>query len=474
MKTSIKMLSKALAAVAMLFCLNANAQVSICNQRAEVLVDNLSVSGDKVVADYDISFIPNVVAYCCKEPGAIVVTPAIVNEKSGEKQVLEVIVVNGPNAQINKWLQDKCNACSDNVRVFTSVENRPLTVSSSYAVDYQPWMDEACLMITTQKMKYPECLTRLCQDKVAPVNNQLAPAWAELEPAPSADEPRKHVRTRLYFPVNVTKSVENYFENADALALLKTLDSPYFDVTNIQIDGWASPEATVPYNQKLSDNRAKTMKNIIAQNYNFDEGVYQMKGNGEYWDDVIEYVKNSDDAVVLASKDKLEKWLEETAGMDLDKKEAELKKIDGGKPYRAIFNAVYPRSRFTDCDITYVAKEDVNDLVNVLFEQDPSMLSEADFVALVKEDGKKLDVALAQYPNSAALNAIAAKKAVAAGDIDAALKHYEKAGNSAEAYNNQAACWMLKGNAKKAAECLEKAKGIAEYNVNIKELKKVK
>ncbi len=456
----------------------AQTEVSVCNDRADVVVNQLDVQGNEVIAKYDITFIPNVVNSCCCEAEAIVVTPAIINEKTGDKVILEVIVVNDTHTTgMNAWLEERCKACSDNVRVFTITENKPLTVSSDYAVNYEEWMDDAYLMITTQKMKYPECLTRLCgPEKICPINNEPEPQWAAINAKPK--DPSRAVKTRLYFPVNVIKSVDTYFENADALALLATLNSPNFDVFNIKIEGWASPEASVAYNQKLSDNRAKTMKKIIAEKYDFDDNVYAVSGNGEYWDDVINYINTSDNATILASKDKLVKFVNDTEGMNLDKKEAELKKIDGGKPYNVIFKEVYPRSRFTDCMVQYKLKEFDKAAVKDLYRQAPDQLSEADYVALAG-NGDNVDKAiladgLKYYPESEPMNAVAGDLAVKDGNIDAALSYYQKAGDSKEAYNNQACCWILKGNKDEAKACLDKAKGIDQYDPNCKELSKLR
>ena len=451
----------------------AQESVQICSGRASVQVDQLYYDGSNVVADYSITLAPNVVVSCgCKSNESIVLTPALVNTKTGEKEVLEVIVINGQNAKCySEWLDERCKAVTPNVRYFTAEEWNSLTVDSKYDVAHKDWMTpDTYLVVTAQKMIYPHCLLRLCQDKVAPVQFGVNPVWAQVELGEI--NPAKDLKTRMYFPVNVVNSVENYFENAAAIAILETLDSPNFDVTNIKIEGWASPEGTVAYNQGLSTKRAATMKKIVSDKYSFSDNLYDVKGNGEYWDGVYNYINNS-------TNEDLKAWAEKNAdAKDLDAKEASLRKAAGQKVYQDIRNNVYPRSRFSDLTVSYRLKEATREDLMVLYRVNPAETSE-DVYGVIVYDGDKVDEAvlkdaLKYYPNSEVVNAAAAKCAVDKGDYKKAVEYYLKAGDSKEVANNLAACYIMMGNKAEAEKALAKAKGIDEYNVNVKEVKKLR
>ena len=463
------------AAALMLIGVSAYAQttVQICDEREAVTVNEFALNDENVDVNYQIKFIPNVVFTCdCKSTEAIVATPAIVNTKTGDKVILEVIILNGPTCnQTNDWLMERCEAVTENVRVFSSVPDRSFTVKSEYSVPFEEWMyEDTWLVVTTQKMKYPACLTRLCQDKVVPLTMDITPAWADVATTKAFD-PDKELATKIYFPVNVTKQVDSYLENAQALKILNAVDDPNFEVTAIKIGGWASPEATVPYNQNLSVKRANTLKGILTKQYSFPESVYEVSGNGEYWDLVYDYVDNANDA-------KLDEWSASTQAMDLDKKEAELKKVNNGSSYRDIFKTVYPRSRFADCIVRYTLKEFQPEACRALYEEVPEQLSADEYIYLAqagdKVDQKVLADGLKYYPENPYLNAIAANQAKEAGDYAKALEYYKKAGDSKEAYNNQACCLMLLGEKSAAKKALDKAKGLEQYDYNKKQIKRLK
>ncbi|MDD4669459.1 MAG: hypothetical protein PHG78_00325 [Bacteroidales bacterium] len=457
----------------------------VCNGKIEVVVNDLAPNSQSsaLVTNYQITVAPDAVGNC----SSLVITPAVIANDSKDKKLVEVIVVNGPGKKgSDRWLENSIYKVCDpnNVRFYTLKENESLVIKTNSQLPYEAWMDNGKFVITTQEATYnPNCIKRLCGTEdvcdipylKSPLT--IAPLWVNM-PAVAGDgarDPKRAVKTRLYFPVNGIKSVESYLENADALSLLSTLDSPNFDVDKIKIEGWASPEASVAYNKNLSNNRAKTMKKIIADKYNFPENIYDVKGNGEYWVDVLNYIATSDDPAILASKDKLDKFVADNEDTNLDKKEILLKRIDNGKPYKAIFDKVYPRSRFTDCEVSYKVKGYDREEAMVIFKNDPKQLSADEYVQLLNDgaDAAVLAKAVEIYPNDSRINSIAAERAKNAGNIDAALSYYQKAGNSPEAYNNQGCCWLLKGNAEKAQECFNKAKGLDVAEGNANEVRKV-
>ena len=444
----------------------ANAQ-TFCNNVGSFDIDALYYDGENVVVDYTLNLVPNVVASCgCDQKEALVITTAI--ERNNNKEIVEVLIVNGPYYTAKSaWLEERCYAVTDNVKYVTAPVNQPAIISSQYVIPAEDWVvPDTYLTVTTQKYTVPKCLTRLCgPENVAPVDFTVDPVWAKV-PTPAVD-PSKHLETTIYFPVNITTSVEDYLENAETLNVLQTLDSPNFEVKAIDIEGWASPEATVAYNQKLSQKRAATMKKLIADKFSFPESVYQTKGNGEYWGGIDNYVNASSDA-------QLKEWAGKSFN-NLDLKEAALKKLAA---YKDIFNTVYPRSRFANCKVTYKVITFDADACRALYTQFPDQVSEYEYVALATSsdavDQAVLADGLKYYPNSQALNDIAGHAAAAAGNYRQAIQYYQKAGDSKEVMNNLGVCYILMGNKAAADNALVGAQGLEEYKVNIKELKKLK
>jgi len=481
----MKKLSIMFAAVAFLLVATFSASAvetayKVGNDKVTVTVSELAPNDDAtaLIACYKIDVAPDAIDEC----SSLVLTP-LVRDDNHNKKLIEMIVINGESQKVNtEWLQRVCYGVCDpnNVRFYTIKEGEALHVKTRTQVTYEEWMDDgAAFYVSTQKATYkPNCINGypgeeyICDIPYLSDPLVIDPVLAPI-PVEAQLEGSRVLRTKLFYPVNVTKKVDNYLENAEALELLSTLDKGNFEVTSVAIEGWASPEATVPYNQNLSNNRAKTVKTIIAEQYNFPQDVYTVQGNGEYWDSVIDYVNDTEEPVVAENRAAILDAI--SANGDLDKREAAIRKIAGGKPYKAIFDATYPRSRFAEAVVTFRNKGYNRDDFMALYKSDPNNLSADEYVLLIEDDAPQdvVDTAVKLYPNDTRVAAVAAAKAYDKGDIDRAIELYKKAGNTEEVYNNLACCYLLKGDATNAKACLEKAENLKVAETNANELRKV-
>lgn len=481
----MKKLSTLFAAVALMLVATFSASAvdnvyRVSEGRVSVTITDLAPNafGTGYVACYNVDVAANAIDDC----ESLVITP-LVRDSRGNKKIVEMIVVNGKGRQVNtEWLQKVCyGVCDPNsVRFFTLKEGEALHVKTCTEIPYDEWMDDnAAFYVTTQKATYrPNCIVAypgeefICDIPFLTEPLEVTPVFIPV-PVQAVVEGTRVLRTKLFYPVNVTRKVDNYLENAEALALLNTLDQGNFEVTNVEIEGWASPEATVAYNQNLSINRAKTVKGIISDMYNFPQEVYSVKGNGEYWEDIYDYVANTDNQVVAENRAAIQDAI--NANGDLDRREAAIKRIAGGRPYRAIFDAVYPRSRFAEAIVTFQSKGYNRADALSLFRADPANLSADEYVLLLQDDApiEVAEQAVKVYPNDARVAAVAAAAQYEAGNVDEAIALYKKAGNSPEVYNNLAACYLAKGDAENARACLDKAGDTKAAEANANELRKV-
>lgn len=450
----------------------------ICNDNVEVKVVSLVPSADdtQLVVGYETTVYPGAIDEC----ESLILTPVIKN--GDRKHLFEVLVVNGNGRRgiQNKWLANQIYSVCDpnNVRVFTMKDGETLRIKSSYTIPMEEWMDGARFTYTSQRATYtPNCIKPYPGEEdicgVPHYDNpfDIAPEFVDIAADASGEH---HLRTRIYYPVNVTRRVDEYFENAQALAILNTLDNENFEVTKINIEGWASPEATVPYNKNLSVRRAETLKKIIADKYKFDSEIYTTEGKGEFWDYAINYINTTSEPVVAENREALQDAVANNA--DLDKREAAVKKIAGGKPYKAIFDATYPRSRFADCKVFFTLAKMDKDALMAIYNADPEQLDAEEYAGLVTAgaDEEVLEKALSLYPDDQKLNAVAGQRAIEAGDIDKAIKCFQKAGESAEVMNNLGGCYLIKGDVENAAKCYDKAKELSVAAQNAQELKELK
>ncbi|MBQ6074274.1 MAG: hypothetical protein IJJ72_04340 [Bacteroidales bacterium] len=481
----MKKLSTLFAAVALMLVATFSAQAvenvyKVGNDKVKVTISDLAPNADgtALIACYNIDIAADAIDEC----SSLLITP-VVRDNNNNKKLIEMIVVNGPSHRVNiEWLQRVCyGVCDPNrVRFYTFKEGEILHVKTCTQVPYEEWMEDgAAFYITTQKATYkPNCIHNYPgEEYICDIPYLSDPLVVDpvLAPVPMQAnlEGTRQLRTKLFYPVNVTKKVDNYLENAEALELLNTLDKGNFEVTSVAIEGWASPEATVAYNQNLSNNRAKTVQKIIADKYNFPQDVYTVKGNGEYWDSVIDYVDNTDEPIVANNRQAIQDAI--AANGDLDKREAAIKKIDGGKPYKAIFDAVYPRSRFAEAVVTFQNKGYNKEDMMTLYKADPASISADEYVLFIKDNAPQnvVDKAVELYPNDPRIAAVAAERAYNEGNIDKAIELYKKAGNSEEVMNNLACCYLMKSDFENAKACLEKAENLKTAGTNANELRKV-
>ena len=454
-----KVLAVAMVAICATFTLAAeDTVVKIAADKATVVVTDMTVSdnGSALNASYTIEVAPGLVPDCA----SIILTPVI--KKGSEKFIPEVILINGKNVcKHEKWLDCKLFEVVEpkNVRCFHA-DGSPIKIESSYSIPMKDWMDDAEFDVVSQKVTYESnCI------KGFPGSEYICPVPFKTfvpEPMPikvvRPDYSVKHaIKTRLYYPVNGTAEIDSYFENAEALAILDALDKDNFTVKSIDIEGWASPESSVAYNQALSLKRAATVKNIISRKFKFDEAIFTTQGNGEFWDYVLAYIDNADDATIEASREQLQKAIADND--NLDKREAAIKAIAGGKPYRAIFNATYPRSRFAECTVNYNIRQFNLETAKLLYKSNPATLTADDYATWLLQayDKSVAAKALELYPEDKDLNAVAAQHAAQAGEYQIAIDLYKKAGDSKEVLNNLACCYYAIGDIETAKEYLKQA-----------------
>ena len=476
MRKTCKMLTILALAIVSTFSVSAGNTYSLSDGRVTIDVKEFVAGNNEIQACYSVTVKADAIPEC----QSLILTPVVKNDS--EKHIVEVVVVNGSAVKgMNKWLacqiQKVCKP--DEIRVLNLVKGQPLTFETCKTVPCNDVNAGQKFYVTTQKVTYNggrTCISNypgeeyVCDVLCEPY--EINPVTVDLGLAQTNNLAPRSVKTQLFYPVNGVAKVASYLKNADALAVLDALDEPDYKVSSIDINGWASPESSVAYNQRLSEKRAATVKKIIADKYKYDEALYHTNGNGEYWDAIIDFVNETDNAVVAESRSAIKDAI--AANSNLDKREAAIKAIAGGKPYRVIFNEVYPVSRFAECVVSYKAEQFILSDAKAIYAIDPKGLSAADYTAwtLQEYDANVTAKGLSLYPNDENLNAAAASKAYERGDYDAAIKYYKKAGSSPEVANNLGCCYLAKGDAAAAEECFDKAGKYGEANAE--EVAKVK
>jgi len=137
----------------------------------------------------------------------------------------------------------------------------------------------------------------------------------------------------LFFDVNVTKMDRSFIQNdlhMDSIMhiLGEAIEDPTLRITHIQIVGFASFDGRRSYNEKLAQQRAQTIKEYMQSLYALDDSLFAVCNGGESWAELqyrLEQVEFPGKEEVLAAI-KYEP--------DPDKREALIKKLNGGDTYR--------------------------------------------------------------------------------------------------------------------------------------------
>lgn len=167
-------------------------------------------------------------------------------------------------------------------------------------------------------------------------------------------------RLEIYFRQNVHQIEADAGNNAKSLDQLSSLldyivTDTLSSFSKIEINSWTSPEPGVAYNKVLSQRRSNSIKKYILERWDLPDSMLVAVGNGIAWDKLRYLVAESDmehRAEVLHILDNVpvETW-ERVKPTDkwmtlVDSREKHLMDLYGGRPYRYLYDSLYPQLRF--------------------------------------------------------------------------------------------------------------------------------
>ena len=112
-----------------------------------------------------------------------------------------------------------------------------------------------------------------------------------------------------------------------------------FTVLGVQIKGYASPDGAVDFNNELSLQRAQSIRDYLMKISNFPADRFEVEGCGENWQELIQMLNDSPDALAKRSLDIINNT---PSG---DDPEVRLKQMDGGKCFRYLADNYFPKLR---------------------------------------------------------------------------------------------------------------------------------
>mgnify|MGYP003514190371 CR=1 FL=1 len=269
---------------------------------------------------------------------------------------------------------------------------------------------------------------------------------------------------------NIRKSELKNNSVKEFVEMLKKInaDKEGYNVENVEIQAYASPDGGVKFNDKLAGNRQneseKYVKNTLKKtkvNANIDAHY-----TAQDWDGFQKLVAASN----LQDKEVILRVL--SMYTDPQEREQQIRNMSAG--FQELANGILPELRRSRLIINYETIGRSDDQIKEQYNADPTKLSadELLYAAALEDNADKKEAIYKKtaeiYPNdNRAFNNVAALE-FAKGNNDAAKEYLEKAVNAksdaAEANANKGLVALLEGNTAEAQNHIAKATGANDLN----------
>ena len=308
------------------------------------------------------------------------------------------------------------------------------------ALPYEAWMSSA--QLTLQRIdcgcgKSSVTDVRLLAGKVSLEEvivierYRIEPHLAYIRPEAEAVKSRaEQGESFLDFAVGKTSVNPEFGRNAAELEKIRRMidlvqDDKDLTIKRIVIVGYASPEGSLAMNERLSEGRAKALRDYLQSRYPAIPGsLYSIRFGGENWDDLVKAVQTSDMPDKQAVLDIIDRY------SIIGGREAKLMALKGGTPWRYMLREMFPSLRKVTVTVDYdVRNFDAEEAPAVVKTRPQNLsLNELYLVANTYEPGSEdfnslFETAVRLYPESVTATVNAAVAALERRDFVGAERY---------------------------------------------------
>ena len=308
------------------------------------------------------------------------------------------------------------------------------------ALPYEAWMSSAKL--TLQRIdcgcgKSSVTDVRLLAGKVSLEEvivierYRIEPHLAYIRPEAEAVKSRAaQGESFLDFAVGKTAVNPEFGRNAAELEKIRRMidlvqDDKDLTIKRIVIVGYASPEGSLAMNERLSEGRAKALRDYLQSRYPAIPGsLYSIRFGGENWDDLVKAVQTSDMPDKQAVLDIIDRY------SIIGGREAKLMALKGGTPWRYMLREMFPSLRKVTVTVDYDVRNFDAEEAKAVVKTRPQNLSlnELYLVANTYEPGSEdfnslFETAVRLYPESVTATVNAAVAALERRDFVGAERY---------------------------------------------------
>lgn len=345
-------------------------------------------------------------------------------------------------------------------------------IAYSQMLPYQPWMANAMLNLEEnlcgcaghqEELKQELITSEVSTEEMRLAN--LEPMVAYVQPPVETVKARsEQYEAHLDFPVGKSVILTDFMKNHSELINIRSMmekiqRDPNLIITQVGIEGFASPEGSLSINEQLSKSRAEALKTYLTTHEKIPANLYKITFGGENWDGLVKALNASS----MKEKETFLNIIKNTP--DDVRRKQEIMRVEGGVPYRMMLKELYPPLRKVNLQMDYtVVNFDVTQ-GRIVIQTKPQYLSLNEMYQVANSYPKGsndfinvFDVAVRMYPNDEVANLNAAAVSLSKKDLKSARKYMAKANKLAAEYeNNLGVCYVIEGDFQKAIPAFNKA-----------------
>ncbi len=358
------------------------------------------------------------------------------------------------------------------------------------SIPFEPWMSDAFLDVEEDlcgcgdqsKVARSRVFESLTKDIIADPVYQVRPKLTYIQPEVELVKKRQEIgNAYLDFPRGKNEILPDFGNNRSELAkidkMIRTIaTNKDITVQGVSMVGYASPESSLKFNTDLSRARSESMMRYFMSNSTISASLFETRTGGEDWEGLRRLLED----YPLSNKNEIFRLINTV--YDLDEREKAISKVGGGRPYKIMYEELYPKLRRVVCEINYTVKDFSLEEARENMALAPQLLSlnEMYIVANTYEPGspeflKVFEVAREEFPDDPVANLNGAAAALAKNNLREAERYLKLADPSTPEYaNNMGVFLLLKGDYREAEKYLKRAEqeGMVDAPHNLRELKK--
>ncbi len=359
------------------------------------------------------------------------------------------------------------------------------TITYTKMVPYQDWMKGATLVLdeTCISCQQAHNFTDNMGNIFAP--EPPRPYVVAMQPAyviPVQEEVKeRNIEATAFidFAVNSTAIQRNFRQNPQELdKIMNTLNEVKNDkdltFKGIHLQGFASPEGGYANNERLANGRVQALRNYVASNFSVPASNIATGYTAEDWTGLKALIEKSQ----INGKSELLAIVNSTDAPDT--KEANMKRVLGGAPWRVILTDMMPGLRRTDYRVDFTVREYNLQDSREIYRSNPSLLSHYELDLLAKEFGANspeyariYGLIDKQFPTDDNANLNVAAYKISKGDYAGAKINLDRVSVKIPAYyNNLGIVQMMQGNHAEAERSFRQAGNNADAQHNLREVAK--